>query len=246
MADIALLLGPVVFQDFEVPGRVSFGGAQRLAVHRLLGGTRVIDALGRDDAEVRFQGIFSGQDATLRARMLDELRTTGTPLPLTWAVFYYTVVLTRCEAEYQNGWWIPFSIGCTVLRDEAAALVDTTLSLVDSVTSDVAAAIAVSTGSGLDLSSMQSAVSAPNATVRGTSDFVGAQVSLAAAQNAVSGAMNSTGLVLSSAEFGSALSAPAGIAALGGAVSSAQQLASLATTQGYVGRTAVNLANASS
>ena len=36
-----LLLGPVLFQDFELPERISWGGKQRLTVHRLPGGTRV-------------------------------------------------------------------------------------------------------------------------------------------------------------------------------------------------------------
>ena len=63
MADVTLLLGPVAFQDFEVPCGVNFGGRQRLALHRLPGGSRVIDALGRDDAQISFSGIFSGSDA---------------------------------------------------------------------------------------------------------------------------------------------------------------------------------------
>ena len=70
MSDIALLLGPVAFQDFELPANIGFGGEQRLAVHCLPGGARVIDVLGRDDAEITFSGIFSGSDATLRARTL--------------------------------------------------------------------------------------------------------------------------------------------------------------------------------
>ncbi|MGH7211420.1 MAG: hypothetical protein ACREF1_08165, partial [Acetobacteraceae bacterium] len=95
MADIALLLGPVAFQGFEVPACINIGGAQRVAVHRLIGGARVIDSLGRDDSELRFEGVFSGRDATLRARTLDQLRAAGAPLPVTWDVFYYTAILTR-------------------------------------------------------------------------------------------------------------------------------------------------------
>ena len=50
----AYSLGSVSFRSFEVPATINVGGAQRLAVHRLLGGIRVIDALGRDDSDISF------------------------------------------------------------------------------------------------------------------------------------------------------------------------------------------------
>lgn len=95
MSGIALILGPVVFQDFEAAAGIRFGGEQRIIVHKLPGGTRVIDSLGRDDAEITLSGTFSGPDGTLRARMLDELRAEGSVLPLTWDVFFYSVVHSR-------------------------------------------------------------------------------------------------------------------------------------------------------
>ena len=245
MADIALLLGPVAFQDFEVPARINIGGAQRVAVHRLIGGARVIDSLGRDDAELRFEGVFSGQDATLRARTLDQLRVAGAPLPVTWDVFYYTAVLTRFEADYRSAWWIPFRIACTVVHDEAAALLDVAFSLADSTASDVSAAISWMAGPDLGLAAAQSALSAPSATVRGTSDYAGAQGNLTAAQSAFSQTISATGIALNSAAFGSASSASDGIVGLGTAVSSAQQLGALVIAGGYLGRAISNLANAS-
>jgi hypothetical protein len=122
MRDVALLLGPVAFQDFEIPSGVNFGGRQRLALYRLPGGSRVIDALGRDDAQISFAGIFAGPNATQRARSLDQLRVAGTALPLTWDVLFYTVLISNFYADYRNGWWIPYQIVCTVLRDEASTL----------------------------------------------------------------------------------------------------------------------------
>lgn len=245
MADIALLLGPVVFRDFEVPPRINIGGAQRVAVHRLVGGARVIDSLGRDDAELRFEGVFSGQDATLRARTLDQLRAAGAPLPLTWDVFYYTAILTRFEADYRTPWWIPFRIACTVLRDEAAALAQTVFSLTDSIGSDMAAAISWADGASIGLSGAQSALSATNATVRGTSDYAGALASLGAANDASSTAISSAETALNTSGINTASSASAGVTALNAAVSANQQLAGLAIAQGYLGRATVNLANAS-
>ena len=110
MSNISFILGPVVFQDFEAAAGIAFGGQQRLVVHTLPGGVRVIDALGRDDAEITVAGTFSGQDATLRARLLDELRVSGATLPLTWDVFFYNVVIRDFQADYRNGYWIPFRL----------------------------------------------------------------------------------------------------------------------------------------
>ena len=59
-----LTLGSIVFDGFEVPSRVEFGGEQQLAVHKLIGGARVIDALGRDDAALRWRGVLSGAEAS--------------------------------------------------------------------------------------------------------------------------------------------------------------------------------------
>ncbi|MGA9865705.1 MAG: hypothetical protein WBQ75_04615 [Acetobacteraceae bacterium] len=245
MPDIALVLGPIVFQDFEVPARINIGGAQRVAVHRMIGGARVVDSLGRDDSELRFEGVFSGQDATLRARTLDQLRAAGAPLPVTWDVFYYTAILTRFEADYRNAWWIPFRVVCTVVRDETAVSLDVVLSLSDSALSDVSQAITWMAGTDLGLAAARAALSAPSAAVRGTADYAGAQGSLAAVQSAFSQTMSSTEVTLNSTNLGSASSASDTIATLGTAVLSSQQLAGLAIANGYVGRAASNLANAS-
>src|SRR5438105_1927567 len=118
MADIALVLGPVILQDFEVSSGVAFGGKQRLAVHNLPGGGRVNDALGRDDAEISISGIFAGSDATVRARLLDQLRVDGQVLDLTWDVYFYSVVIRSFQANYRSAWWIPYHLCCTVVRDE--------------------------------------------------------------------------------------------------------------------------------
>lgn len=115
MSGTSLLLGVVEFQNFEVPSGINFGGSQRLAIHNLSDGTRVIDALGRDDADISFSGIFSGSDATLRARALDEMRASGLVYPLTWDVLLYSVIIKRFEADYKTGWWIPsYDVRCTM------------------------------------------------------------------------------------------------------------------------------------
>ena len=134
-----LLLGPVLFQDFELPERISWGGKQRLTVHRLPGGTRVIDALGRDDKEITWSGVFSGSGGSGRARTLDLMRADGSVWPLTWEAFFYSVVIASFDADYSRSNWIPYRITCTVLRDEAEALVLAVASLAADALSDLTA-----------------------------------------------------------------------------------------------------------
>ncbi len=245
MSDIVLLLGPLVFQDFEIPAGITFGGTQRLAVHRLPGGTRVIDALGRDDAALTFAGIFTGSDATLRARAVDELRSAGLPLPLTWDVFFYSVVIDSFQADYRNSNWIPYRISCTVIRDEAAALIEAAASLATSALADVSTALASAATAGIDLSATQPAILTSGATTSGTAAFASAQSSLVTAQSALGDGLAASEASLSSVNFAGASTANAGIAGLSQATDAAGQLGQITQARAYLGRAAVNLANAS-
>ncbi len=123
MATTSLLLGPIEFQDFELPATISWGGRQAMAIHRLPGGTRIIDLMGRDDAQITWSGIFTGNDATTRAHAIDLLRAQGLPWPLVWDDFFYSVIIASFEAEYQRSNWVPYRIACTVIRDEASSLI---------------------------------------------------------------------------------------------------------------------------
>ena len=114
-----LQLGAITFQGFELPSRLRFGGAQQLAIHKLIGGTRVVDALGRDDAPLVWSGILSGGDAARRARSLDDVRVAGQAQTLTWDAFCYSVIVAKLSLDFSSPWWIPYEISCTVQRDLA-------------------------------------------------------------------------------------------------------------------------------
>jgi hypothetical protein len=122
MSNVILTLGGVPFQDMEVPEKISFGGKQRVSIHNLIGGDRVVEALGLDDGEISFSGIFFGADAASRVQMLDAARALGTALPLVWDSFFYTVIISSFKAEYRKSNLIPFSIICVVVSDPVALL----------------------------------------------------------------------------------------------------------------------------
>lgn len=111
-----LVLGPVVFQGFEVPERIRFGGRQRLSIHALAGGGRVVDVMGDEDAPVAWSGVFSGPDAAVRVRLLEQLRRAGGPLALAWEAWHYTVILEQFQVEGSNPAWIPYRLSACVVQ----------------------------------------------------------------------------------------------------------------------------------
>jgi hypothetical protein len=230
-----LVLGPVLFQDFELPERICWGGAQRLAVHRLPGGVRVIDAMGRDDAAIAWSGVFTGNGASVRARAIDLMRADGSVWPLVWDAFFYTVVIAVFQADYTRSNWIPYRIACTVLRDEAEALVEVALSLAAGALGDLTSAAAM--GSGVDFSAASSALGASGATTYGSAAYGSAVDSLSGASGQIDAAMTTQEAALNAA-------APDSAAGLTQATGAAGNLATLTGARGYVQRALINLQNA--
>lgn len=118
MVDTVLQLGAFAFASFEVPEEIRFGGTQRLSVKELVGGKRVLDAMGRADRPLEWSGLFTGQDASARAQFLDSLRVGGLPQDLSWGQFKYQVVVRDFEASYQRFYRIPYHIVCEVSADQ--------------------------------------------------------------------------------------------------------------------------------
>ncbi len=119
MDPLTLTLDDFIFRDAEIPEQITFGGDQKLAVHRLVGGSRVVDAMGRDDAALEWSGLFLGQDAVRRARHLDGLRIAGRQLDLTWNEFSYKVVIKSFRAPFERFYKIPYTISCEVVQDNS-------------------------------------------------------------------------------------------------------------------------------
>lgn len=110
-----LVLGPVTFNDFEVPARIQWGGKQRLRTHELLGGGRVVDKLGYAPHDIRWEGRFRGSRATSRARLLETLTARGGQLPLTWGGLFHLVVIESFDPDYHRAFEIPYKISCRVV-----------------------------------------------------------------------------------------------------------------------------------
>ena len=110
-------LKDVTFSYLEVPEQIPFGGSQALVVHQLVGGARVVDAMGADSMPLEWSGMFYGPTALDRARYVDLLRIQGLPIPLTWSELNYTVIVKTFQANYQRFYKIPYTISCLVVQD---------------------------------------------------------------------------------------------------------------------------------
>jgi len=225
MSDFSLTLGPVAFAGFEMPSSITLGGKQRLAIHKLPGGIRIIDAMGADPADLAWSGIFTGPDAADRARILDTMRIAGLQLLLSWDAFLYTVVIDNFEADYRSPWWIPYRLSCAVVRDEAASLVTDLLSLAPAITNDLATA-------GTFAATAALAVSAPGATTAGTAAYTAATAALNTTVNGLESQIAAAEPAIQASDVPTAATA-CGL------------LAQLTAARAYAARAARNLAAAS-
>jgi hypothetical protein len=218
-----LIIGGVALTGFEVPSQVVFGGEQRLAIHKLIGGTRVIDAMGRDDSAVKWCGIFSGSDAGARARMLDAMRVAGNPLSLSWDEFCYTVIIDSLSMEFRNPWWIPYDISCTVVSDQAQSLLDYAPDLSDVILADLTSAALY-----YNVSNSIAATSVSDALTQGNAGYAAATTTLAGTVQSINAAIQASQVNLASTNLATLVSASG-------------TLAQLCAARGYVERSISNL-----
>ncbi|MFZ0271000.1 MAG: hypothetical protein WAL34_04035 [Acidobacteriaceae bacterium] len=115
---VLLTLGGVIFEDFEIPSVIRAGGSQQLDIKKFLGGTRIIDAMGRDEDPIEWIGRFRGSTAESRCQQLNAMRIAGLPVQLTWSTFNYLVVIDRFTFDYESPLEIPYKIALTVLVDQ--------------------------------------------------------------------------------------------------------------------------------
>ena len=252
---IVLTLGSVIFQDFEIPQELPFGGSHMLVVKKLVGGDRVIDAMGRDDAEKAWAGRFRGSQAEARARILDEMRIGGEQQLLTWSSLRFLVVIDKFEFRFSGGpQEIPYSISCTVIQDLSAPIVAVAPTANSLIFGDInsAGTLAGEINVSAIVASVAQVASAANAVAKfsgaSPSQVAGVQTTIQTALTAT--ATQQTVLNAAVAPSGSVAGvvgggAPAALAAsLSGQSAAFGQLAQLYQLQALLGRTSINVANA--
>jgi hypothetical protein len=125
MAGDILILGSVVFDSlqnpFAVPSRISAGSGQMLGIMKLIGGDRVIDSMGRDPAEIRWQGRWRGPGAVGNNDAMIAMAEAGDEVPCTWGEFFYRCKVNRYDFDYEAFFEITYSVELAVLPDQGGA-----------------------------------------------------------------------------------------------------------------------------
>jgi hypothetical protein len=116
MADNLILAG-ITFENFDYapPSHMPFGGQQAMIVHKLPGGTRVIDTLGPDEDDITWNGFFYTPNALYNCMRLDALRGAGQVVTLTYAGMSRQVVIKHFKANIRRyPQWVEYEISCVV------------------------------------------------------------------------------------------------------------------------------------
>ena len=135
-----LILGGITFDDWSTPSEMPFGGKQSLKVHKLAGGSRVIDILGPDEMDISFKGMLWSPTANASAAALNSMRIAGQPVPLTFGGNYYQVIVEKCDLKiHRYPQWYEYDITCVVSSNPMAGnQVPSTSTFANLVNSDLA------------------------------------------------------------------------------------------------------------
>ena len=240
MPNSPIKLGSIDLQDFEIPQSVRFGGRQRLAIHAFAGGQRIIERLGPDDDDIRFQGVFSGPTAESRAKAFDDLRLSGEIVWLTWELFRRRVIVRSLTLDYHSPWWIPYQLGCTVVDQHRSAGAPRT-SLAAMLSADLGSALLYAAGASISLTPLQAAISSTNALTAVSADQTSAIAQTNASVRSISGQIDQQSSVLSGS-FPADASVPKWSSTYLSKVSLAGSLAAAVNVRSYVGRIGMSIA----
>ena len=115
-------LGGVSFGAWETPNEVNFGGKHHAVVQEVIGGARVVDAMGPQPSQISWSGRFRGPDALARAMRIDEMRQSGRQVTLAWLGIVRTVVVIDFTAKTEKAWEVPYSVSCEVVSGEGGGV----------------------------------------------------------------------------------------------------------------------------
>ncbi len=260
-----LIIGDLVLEGHEVPGRISIGGAQAVTIHKTPGGGRTIDAMGSDPGTIGWRGVFVGPSAAQRARLLDFMRQQGSPYGLSFGDYMFNVVIIHFEYDYQDqGAVISYRIRTEIVPDAnattgAASGLDVALQG-DLSTAQVvlqAGALAVSAysalaggTSGAASAAAMGSVAISLASTAGIAAVVsaGSGSGQAQIQGGLTAAAATVSTAINAASTGSLAAPVAGLSfasasALAAATAQAAALAALVRSAGYLNRTNSNVAS---
>jgi hypothetical protein len=119
MTDGSVVLGGFVFFDHEVPNTLPFGGTQEYKKQVMVGGQKVVDAMGPNNDDISWSGRFRGAAAIGRASSVKAMMDAGAQVTLTWLGISRTVLITKFEPTTDKFYEVPYRITCCVVDDQS-------------------------------------------------------------------------------------------------------------------------------
>lgn len=143
LQDVLTLAG-IAFTGYSPPDSMMGGGRQAMVVHKLPGGSRVIDTLGPDEADISWRGTFFANDAYDNALYLDSLRASGGQVNLSWGGQSRVVIIAEFIYHVRRlPNWVEYEIVLTVVSNPQLGVLTSVVSSIDAlISSDLAAAAA--------------------------------------------------------------------------------------------------------
>lgn len=168
--DTTLTLGGFKFEGFEVPEKIPLGGSQSLVIHKLPGGDKIIQSMGRDDDPIQWNGLFLGGKALDRARELDTMRVQGRPVLLAFLGLKYNIIIKSFKFVVETFFRVSYTIELEVIEDLTQPNhASRTQSLNDAVSADSTKAVDI--GTKINDSPLTSALATMDSAIKSVSDF---------------------------------------------------------------------------
>lgn len=131
LQDSAFSIGTVDFSLEEAPDELSIPISQNLAVKDLIGGKRIIQALGTVWKPLKWEGYFFGANAQYRARVLSRMMAEASVQRLTYLSYALDVVIEDFVAVYQHQNQCKYEITVQVLADASGVVSQASTTSVD-------------------------------------------------------------------------------------------------------------------
>lgn len=126
-----LQLGNIIFNSIEVPEKLPIGAVeQKLVTIDLIGGGRVLQALGVQPVQVEWEGTFYGAGIFNRVQEIRSYVVGGQTQTLLWNSESWVVVVKEFIPTYRHNWICDYKIVVEIMS--GGALTSTTFPTVDS------------------------------------------------------------------------------------------------------------------
>lgn len=106
-----LTLGPVQFEDFEVPSSLTdLGGEHKIATHSFPGGYQTQQAFGAFPVPLTWEGHMTGTTAMFRKNELDRIRVAGREVVLSFGDKIFLGLVQTCRITVRHEWLVNYQI----------------------------------------------------------------------------------------------------------------------------------------